>query len=212
MGTNYYARIIPTKQRKEEMKESIDDNDFDKIKSLVNKTYSSPQFYYDGEDNDFFGGEIHLGKRSGGWKFLWNPNWYKKIKGHSEVMEDTSNSRSYHWVEDGFDVIKFYDLTRESTKQFIDREDVEIYDEYGEKQDKEEFWNMALNWGYDKDDEGWDGESYEKWEMEQNPNYRPSNHETEYSKFIKECGFELNKYNTDFYSDGIRFATCTDFS
>ena len=70
---------------------------------------------------------------------------------------------------------------------------------------------MATKWGYEKEDEGWDGESYEEWEMKQNPNYKPFNHETDYSKFLKECGFKLNKYNTDFYSDGIRFATCTEF-
>ena len=88
-----------------------------------------------------------------------------------------------------------------------------IYDEYGEQQDKEEFWNMALNWGYNKDgEEGWDGEAYEEWEMKQNPKYKPIRHETEYSKFIEQCGFKTNRYKTDFYSDGLRFATCTDFS
>lgn len=211
MGTNFYARIIPTKERKEKIKEAIDNNDFDEIKSLVNRTYSSPQYYY--EENGFVGGEIHLGKRSGGWKFLWNPNWYKLIKGHSEATDVAPNAKRYHWVEDGFDVFKYYDLTKESIKQFIDREDIEIYDEYGDKQDKEEFWNMALNWGYDKDNEGWDGDTYEEWEKKQNPTrYEPRYYETDYSKFLKDCGFNLNKYNTDFYSDGIRFATCTEFS
>lgn len=210
MGTNYYGRIIPTKERKEHIKELIDINDFDGIKSLVNKTYSSPQYDYDEES--FVGGEVHLGKRSGGWKFLWNPNWYKVIKGHSEVEEISEFSKRYHWVEDGFDVSKYYDLTKESLKKFIDRDDVEIYDEYGEKQDKEEFWDMALSWGYDKENIGWDGETYEEWEREQNPNHRTYDYETDYSKFLKECGFKLNKYNTDFYSDGLRFATCTEFS
>lgn len=209
MGTNFYARIIPTKERKEKIKQAIDNNDFDEIKSLVDSTYSSPQYYY--KESTFVGGEIHLGKRSGGWKFLWNPNWYKLIKGHSEAIDVAPNAKSYHWVEDGFDVFKYYNLTKESLKQFIDREDVEIYDEYGDRQDKEEFWKMAIEWGYEKEDEGWDGESYEEWEMKQNPNYKPFNHETDYSKFLKECGFKLNKYNTDFYSDGIRFATCTEF-
>lgn len=210
MGTNYYARIIPTKERKVQIKMAIDNNDFDEITSLVNKTYSSPQ--YDSETHTYVGGEIHLGKRSGGWKFLWNPNWYKLIRGHSEVVELEPNARSYHWVEDGFDVFKFYELTKESIKEFIDREDVEIYEEYGKKQNKEEFWKMALSWGYDKDNEGWDGETYEEWEQKQNPKYRPRTYKTDYSKFLKGCGFKLNKYNTDFYSDGLRFATCTEFS
>lgn len=210
MGTNYFARIIPTRERKEKIKQAIDNNDFDEIIELVNKTYSSPQ--YDYQTDTFVGGEIHLGKRSCGWKFLWNPNWYKLIKGHSEVTEVTPNAKSWHWVEDGFDVFKYYELTKESIKNFIDREDVVIYDEYGEQQDKEEFWNMALNWGYEKGREGWDGETYEEFAKKENPNYKPIRHETDYSKFIEQCGFKTNKYKTDFYSDGLRFATCTDFS
>ena len=209
MGTNYFARIIPTKERKDKIKQAIDNNDFDEIRYLVNTTYSSPEYDYNGEG--YVGGEIHLGKRSGGWKFLWNPNWYKLLKGHTE-WEEFEGGRSGHWVDDGYDVFKYYDLTKKSIKEFIDREDVEIWDEYGEKQDKEEFWQMAVDWGYDKDDEGWDGETYEEWEKEQNPNRKTYDYHTEYSKFIEECGFKLNMYGTDFYSDGLRFATCTDFS
>jgi len=209
MGTNYYGRIIPTRERKEEIKKAVDNDDFREIEHLVHITYGNPE--YDYESGTFVGGEIHLGKRSGGWKFLWNPNWYKEIKGHTE-WEEFPGGRSGHWVEDGFDVIKFYDLTKESIKSFIDRDDVEIYDEYGDKQDKEEFFNMALNWGYDKDDEGWDGDTYEKWEKEQNPNRRTFSHYNEYCKFIESCGFKVSEYGSDFYSDGLRFATCTDFS
>ena len=31
MGTNYYARIIPSKERKEHLKKLIDENKFDEI-------------------------------------------------------------------------------------------------------------------------------------------------------------------------------------
>lgn len=210
MGTNFYARIIPSKERKKQIKEAIDKNDFTTIKTLVNETYSSPNYTYN-EDGGFVGGEIHLGKHSAGWKFLWNPNWYKLVKGHTEEQE-IPGGKKYHWVQDGFDVFKYYDLTKKSIKEFIDREDVVIYDEYDEKQDKDEFFKMAIEWGYDKENEGWDGETYEKWETEQNPNYTPYVHETEYSKFLEECGFKLNKYKTDFYSDGIRFAAFNEFS
>ena len=81
MGTNYYGRIIPTKERKEQIKQAVDNDEFDEIQSLVSMTYSSPQYYYN--NKTFAGGEIHLGKRSGGWKFLWNPNWYNDLKGHA---------------------------------------------------------------------------------------------------------------------------------
>ena len=210
MGTNYYARILPSKKRKDEIKKAIDDNDFNKVNQLIDKTYGIP--IYDFIEGNFSAGVVHLGKRSAGWPFLWNPNWYKMAKGHSEEKVNDNGSKTIHWVDDGYDVFKFYDLTKESIKAFIDREDVEIYNEYDEKQDKEEFYEMAMNWGYNKDDEGWDGDSYEEWEHNQNPNYTPMNYETDYTRFIKELGFKTSKYNTDFYSDGIRFSTCTEFS
>jgi len=208
MGTNYYARIIPTKERKEAIKTVIDKNDFNRIKHLVRKTYGSTE--YDIADG-FCGGEVHLGKRSAGWKFLWNPNWYKDLKGHTEWEDVGNGCRIGHFVDDGYEVFKYYDLTKESIKKFIDREDVEIWDEYDEKQDKEEFWKMAIEWGYTDDDKGWDGESYEEWEKERNPNRKCYDYLTDYGKFLIDCGFTLSKYNTDFYSDGLRFATTTDF-
>ena len=210
MGTNYYARILPSKKRKDEIKKAIDDNDFNKVNQLIDKTYGIP--IYDFIEGNFSAGVVHLGKRSAGWKFLWNPNWYKMAKGHSEEKINDNGSKTIRWVDDGYDVFKFYDLTKESIKAFIDREDVEIYNEYDEKQDKEEFYEMAMNWGYDKDNEGWDGDSYEEFEKKQNPNYTPMNYETDYTRFIKELGFKTGRYNTDFYSDGIRFSTCTEFS
>ena len=211
MGTNYYARILPSKKRKDEIKKAIDDNDFYKIKQLIDQTYGKP--YRDiYSNNGYSGGEIHLGKRSSGWKFLWNPNWYKISKGHIEEEVKEDGWKSVHWVNEGFDVFKYYDLTKESIKAFIDRDDVEIYDEFDEKQDKKEFYEMAMNWGYGKDNEGFDGDTYEESEHKQNPNYLPMDYKTDYCDFLTECGFKLNKYNTDFYSDGIRFSTCTEFS
>lgn len=210
MGTNYYARILPSKDRKDEIKKAIDNNDFNKIKELIDKTYGRP--YYDISENSFSGGEIHLGKRSSGWKFLWNPNWYKLSKGHLEEETNDDGSKRIHWVYDGYDVFKYYDLTKASIKEFIDRKDVEIYDEYDVKQDKKKFYEMAINWGYGKDKEGFDGDSYEEIEHKLNSNYKPINWKSDYSCFLNECGFKLNKYNSDFYSDGIRFSTSTEFS
>lgn len=211
MGTNYYARILPSKKRKNEIKKAIDDNDFYKIKHLIDQTYGRPYMDYDGTTT-YCGGEIHLGKCSCGWKFLWNPNWYKLPKGHIDEKKNDKGIKSLHWVDDGYDIFKYYDLTKKSIKAFIDREDVEIYNEYGEKQDKKEFYEMAMNWGYDKDDEGWDGDSYEEWEKKQDPNYTSRSYKTDYCGFLTELGFKLNKNNTDFYSDGMRFSTCTEFS
>ena len=35
MSTNYYARIIPTRERKEKIKQAIDNNDFDERQELI---------------------------------------------------------------------------------------------------------------------------------------------------------------------------------
>lgn len=198
MGTNYYARILPTKERKDELKKAIDNDEFTRVKSLVEELYGKPSYCYD--EPKLIGGEVHLGKVSAGWKFLWNPNLYEVQKGHLEPDGEGGKK----WVSDGFEVFKIYDLTKESIKAFIDREDVVIYDEDWNKEDKEEFWNMALNWCLD----GFDGESYgKKYDLYGEYRYR-----TDYCSFLEKCGYKLCAYYTDFYSDGLRFSTTTDFS
>ena len=215
MGTNYYVRIIPTKKRKEEITDLImNSNNFSKILNEISKTFGSIEFDYDTQT--WAGGNIHLGKRSAGWKFLWNPNQYKVNHGHIEHYINEEGVECSKYVEDPYTVFNYYDLTKDSIKKFIDREDVEIYDEYGEKQDKEEFFDMAVNWTTWTDSDGqekeaWDGDSYAKWERENNKRYY-SYPKTIYCYFLEEIGYTLNKENTDFYSDGLRFSTSTEFS
>ena len=212
MGNNYYARIIPTKKRKLELCNLINTNDFHNITFEIDKTFGSFNKY------ELTGGEIHLGKRSGGWKFLWNPNWYEVRNGHCETEEIEPGHTSTRWIKDPSTIYKIYDLTKESIKAFIDRSDVEIYNEYDEKQDKEEFWNMALNWTTWTNEDGsikeaWDGDTYEEWERQNNPNYRCWPFDSETIKFWENVAkIKLNKYKTDFYSDGLRFSVSTEFS
>lgn len=215
MGTNYYARIIPTKKRREELAELIgSSNDFNKIKDEIDKTFGT--ISYDDEVETYTGGVVHIGKRSGGWKFLWNPNQYKIYRGHIEHYKDNGIEKT-KYVEDPYEVFKLYDLTKESIKKFIDREDVLIYDEYGELQeDKEEFFNMAVNWVTWKTPDGeeteaWDGVLYAKWQKENGEHYRKYT-KTEYCTFLEELGYTMTEEYTDFFSDGLRFATNTCFS
>lgn len=192
MGTNFYARIIPTKERKEEIKKAIDEDDFPTVKELVEKTYYSPTTY------SVEGGNVHLGKRSSGWKFLWNPNWSKIHKGHSEI----DSGGKYKWINEGYAIHKYYDLTKQSITDFVNQANVVIYDEYNEKQNKQEFLDMAFGWN-----DGWDSESYLK-EMGGNAAIYTS----EYTQFLEQEGFTLSKTKADFFSDGLRFATHTEFS
>lgn len=206
MGTNYYARIIPTKERKKELHDAIDNNDFSLITKLTSEIYGSAQINW--ETDEIEGGVIHLGKRSGGWKFLWNPNIYQVRNGHSEWTDYPDGSRSSRWIPEPDTPYYVYPLTKKGIKEFIDREDIEIYDEYGEKQDKEEFFKMALEWTAWRGEEAWDADSYDA----AYPNERHFSCRNEYTDFLEDLGYKLSKYKSDFYSDGLRFATTTEFS
>lgn len=109
MGTNFYAHIIPTKKRKDEIKAAIDSNDFSLINKLVQETYGSLEMSY--EDEDLIGGVVHLGKRSGGWKFLWNPNVYVVRNGHMEYVNGTRR-----YIPDPDTLLYLYPLTKKASK------------------------------------------------------------------------------------------------
>lgn len=198
MSTNYYARVIPTKERKEELKTLIDNDEFNKIEELTNEIYGKP--YFDGEKLTY--GIVHLGKRASGWKFLWNPNLFEKVNLYKE--EDK------HWhFADSTPVTVYGALDKEHIKKFIDRDDVVILDEYDVVMDKEEFWNMALNWC--KDDE-LDMETADR-----RDNCTPYILQSRQITFIKELiergyDYKLNYDCNEFYSDGLSFCTTNEFS
>ncbi len=198
MGTNYYAHIIPTRERKQELHDAIEANDFRQVKTLVGEMYGSIEKSYN-ESNELIGGTVHLGKCSCGWKFKWNPNVYVQRNGHREGSK---------FVPDPDTGIYLYPLTKKGIKAFIDREDVLIYDEYDELQDKEEFWQMALNWGYEKGNEGYDAASYH----EENPGIPEWECRSDLINILEREGYQFVTWaRSEFYSDGLRFSTITEF-
>lgn len=211
MGTNFYARIIPSRQRKEEIKKLIDSNDFKAITEAVKDTYGTFETYV---DTALVQGEVHLGKRSGGWKFLWNPNMHIIRNGHLEEQEIEKGHTFSRYIPEPNTAFYVYPLTKQGIKNFIDREDVEVFDEYGDKQDKEEFFDMAVNWVTWKDHktgkikEAWDSKTYHEETKE-----RIYTCDNELVRYLSEHGTEfISESRTDFYSDGLRFATIIDFS
>lgn len=106
MGTNIYARINPPKAKREKLVKRLEEvimrNDlrllYDEIEELIS-TYK----------HDY--AEVHLGKRSDGWKFLWQAN--------------------YDW----------YDTTKESIDNFLCRDDIILYNEYGDILTPEQVWD-----------------------------------------------------------------------
>ena len=181
MGTNFYARIIPSEKDKQELIDAINNDNPDLVEELTQELYGTRNEY------SGIGARIHLGKRSGGWKFLWNPNVIK-------VWDSDACEYAYNYV---------YPLTREGITNFVMREDVVITDEYDEVQDPAEFLEMTFNWCKD----GLDGKEYQT-----NPKYNasPCYPDTERNNFWRSLGYEPEYY--DFYSDGLRFSTSVVFS
>ena len=163
--------------------------------------------YMDYGEDEIKGGCVHLGKRSGGWKFLWNPNIFQVRNGHSEWIDHGDGSRSSRWIPEPDTAKYVYPLTKKGIKAFIDRKDIEIYDEYGELQNKEEFFQEALDWTKWNGEEAWDSDSYYK----DNPSEHRWSCRNEYTDFLEDLGYKLSEYKVDFYSDGLRFSTSTDF-
>ena len=191
MGTNFYARIIPKEEDKQKLIDAINNNQYDVIENLASELYGRR------DDYSGIGNEIHLGKRSGGWKFLWNPNVIK-------VWDSEACDYAYNYV---------YPLTKEGITNFVMRKDVIITDEYGETFSAEDFLEMAFSWG---EPDGYTGKTYEESHKEESgyrnyywsKKYQRSMH-SENDEMWFDLGYIVEYY--DFESDGLRFATSVNF-
>ena len=200
MGTNFYARIIPKEEDKQKLIDAINDNQHNIIVDLASELY--------GRRNEYTrkGNEIHLGKRSCGWKFLWNPNIIKYHDGYIDPE-----------TKDYIDVVKYdyvYPLTKQGITDFCNRKDIIIYDEYGEQFNPEEFLEMAFSWGqpdgytdktYEESHKGETGYRNYCWSEK----YQRGMHSKDAEMWF-DLGYIVEYYN--FESDGLRFATSINFS
>ena len=176
MGTNFYARrIIPSENDKVLVGGYIDSADIEiVIESDVSEFDSIDQYVSEGN-------EIHLGKRSAGWKFLWNPNVYR--------------------VNDSWE---FTDpLTKQGITDFLKQEGTVITDDYGKTYEPDEFLAMAFNWCVD----GLDAKEYHTNPKYEAGTYYPDNPKT--MEKWRSLGFNPEYYN--FYSDGLVFSTSVNF-
>lgn len=201
MGTNYYARIIPKEEDKQRLKDAIDNDRDDLIEELASELYGSRNEY------TRKGNKIHLGKRSGGWKFLWNPNTIRYCDGY--IDQETGEFIPVYKYD------QVYPLTKQGITDFCSREDVVIYDEYGETFSAEEFLEMAFSWCQP---DGLIGKTYEE-----DPRFGPSSYRNYYwsEKYQRgmhsqademwfDLGYVVEYY--DFEADGLRFSTSINFS
>lgn len=111
MGTNFYARHIPTEAEYVEMQKALTERQLDKLEELIKQSKA----------------EYHIGKRSGGWQFLFAP--------HVKLRSGFSDSGK---------VVSPWENTLVSLKEYLSRPDVEIYDEYGRKFTPDKFWNEEV--------------------------------------------------------------------
>lgn len=113
MGTNFY--FIPKMSDKDiqdiliSAKKLAESKDYSDLEELKNKAYKVVT-------------EIHLGKRSAGWQFLWNHN-----------------------------DLKYYNPDLKSIQKFLKETEGSITDEYGEIYTYEQFFEEIRDWLYEDD-------------------------------------------------------------
>ena len=103
MGTNFYLRRIPTEKEHQEMQEKLMQKQYEELQELISE----------------YTVVYHIGKRSGGWQFLFEP--------HKD---------NYHQNP--------WDNTLESLKKCLSDPNYEIFNEYGEKFTSEQFWEKEV--------------------------------------------------------------------
>ncbi len=69
MGTNFYLKRKINESTKKVLKDCIDKDDIDTVRSILND-------YKD----------IHIGKRSAGWKFLWDAHYFKYFEPNKDSI------------------------------------------------------------------------------------------------------------------------------
>lgn len=170
MGTNYYVNIRPKQEVLDKFVADVQAGQLIGMKARACDLFRT----------------YHLGKKSIGWKFLWNLN--------------------YDSWEDEYPL---FEPNKKSIREFVMRDDVLIYDEYGVVVNKEKFLSIGFT------DEGFDSDTYEENRKEGDPYYNSEYHisldESTMFGMVERKGYKLAKIKTEFFSDGLRFSMCDDF-
>lgn len=172
MGMNYYAYMMPKVEDKYKL-----------LKAIMNDNpIEIEEYYIDIIKNN----TIHLGKKSVGWKFIWNPNYVVK-----------------------FDEINFpyYTPDKESITHFLlsNTSFIGIFDETGRYIFTRDFLDMAYN------SEGITTTEYYK----KNPNLNILDSYTKkiLDKISKSIAnpIDFSIGNNEFFNDGLVFSSNTEF-
>lgn len=194
MATNYYAQITPTLERKRELVDLIlVEKNYNRIISEIMRTFGLYYVDISGEPKAD-GGVVHLGrmdKPKG--RFLWNPNVY--IFNALKSRYDGAFEVQYTEIVSHM----LYKLDKASIETFIRRPDINLFTEYGEWVDKDEFLKMAFEF------DDWDEEETER-------NFELQYPEEELKKELKKLGYNIRENSSIFYNDGLMFLASQNFS
>lgn len=166
MGTNFYIRRRATLEEK---------------RTICDLVHNS-QWALAG---DLFPRSIHIGKRSGGWQFLWNP-----------LILDELTDRGYqrpHTAEQIKDLLNHYD----------------IFDEYGEKFTYQQFWNDEVGGFLYQDPDHLDAASDDRQGQYGSMWDRLTEAHKDCIRRLYDC--EPDQYG-EWKVDGLRFTNSTQFS
>lgn len=125
-----------------------------------------------------FDNKIHICKRSGGWQIGFDHN-------------------------DG----KYYYPSRKGLEKFLNRDTIQIIDEYGNEYSYEAFWKIVDDWNADETND-WDSACDIAYNMEHGYTTWICKEDI---KKVKEL-FNIETSTNDFTVDGLRFNVFTDFS
>lgn len=157
MGTNFYAKHIPTEQEYKEMETALANRQLDQLRELIDKA-----------DHQY-----HIGKRSGGWQFLFAP--------HIKKREGFGNSGR---------IVSPWEDTLDSIKEYLSRDDVQIIDEYGQEFTVDQFFNEQIGHClYHDEKNAINGFDYDKMDPDSSKYYR-----TEDMEYTTEEGL---RFSTD---------------
>lgn len=116
MGTNFY-RIPPHKEmveKRERLMKTFKEIELttENIERGFHIIPTDDRWEYDSPWTEFIEGtKIHLGKRSSGWKFLWNFNKDKYYKGKESLLEFIRSGRIVDEYSEELDVEEFIDMS-----------------------------------------------------------------------------------------------------
>lgn len=120
MGTNFYLRKKLSQKEKEIAKQYIEENKYDEVREILSE-------------------DIHIGKRSAGWKFLWDAHYFEYFEptkeslfdwlesgqiideyGEEFTFDQFINDELKGWLDKGFDIESYYINNPEDKSRWID--------------------------------------------------------------------------------------------